>query len=134
MEQVKQSRRTNNTLPSSSNNEHEDSLLTTAIRAVSTKKGENIVSLDLRNIEEAVADYFVLCEAKSPIQIQAICQHVEQEVLEQCRERPYRVQQGEGWTLIDYVNIVVHIFREEERKFYDLEGLWLDGERKEHLA
>lgn len=131
MEQVKQSHRENNTIPSS---EYEDSLLNIAIQAISDKKGENIVSLNLKNIDEAVADYFVLCEAKNPLQIQAICQHVTQEVLDQNGEKPYRIEEGEGWTLIDYVNIVVHIFREEERKFYDLEGLWLDSERKDYLS
>lgn len=109
-------------------------LLATAIKAVGDKKGVNIVSIDLKGIDEAVADYFILCEANSPVQMQAICNHVEREVLENCGEKPYHIQQGEGWTLIDYVDIVIHIFKEEERKFYDLEGLWLDGKRTEHTA
>lgn len=114
---------------------NEDSgLFATAIRAVGDKKGANIVSINLKGIDEAVADYFILCEANSPVQMQAICNHVERAVLENCGEKPYHIQHGEGWTLIDYVDIVIHIFKEEERKFYDLEGLWLDGKRTEHMA
>ena len=110
----------------------EDALLTTAIEAISEKKGSNIVSLDLRNIEEAVADYFVLCEVGSSLQMKAVCDNIEEKVWDHCDERSYHIQQGEGWTLIDYVNVVIHIFREEERKFYDLEGLWMDGARKDY--
>lgn len=109
-------------------------LLATAIKAVGDKKGANIVSIDLKSIDEAVADYFILCEVNSPIQMQAICNHVEREILENFGEKPYHTQQGEGWTLIDYVDIVIHIFKEEERKFYDLEGLWMDGKLTKHTA
>lgn len=131
LEKVNQSLR-ENTKPSKSLVENEESLLTTAIKAVSEKKGENIVSLDLRNIEEAVADYFVLCEANNSLQIQAICNNIALKVWEDCEEKPYHIQHGDGWTLVDYVNVVIHIFREEERKFYDLEGLWLDGKKTEY--
>lgn len=128
MEKVKQSIKA----ADSSLKKSEDFLLATAIKAVSEKKGRNIVSLDLSNIDEAVADYFVLCEAGSAIQIQAICDHVAKTIFDECKEKPYCIQSGDKWTLIDYVNIVIHIFREEERKFYDLEGLWSDGEKTEH--
>ncbi|HET8573309.1 MAG TPA: ribosome silencing factor [Edaphocola sp.] len=131
MEKLNQTLRTDSFLSA----EHEgNGLLTTAIRAVGDKKGANIVSIDLQGIDEAVADYFILCEANNPVQMQAICNHVEKTVLEHCGEKPYHIQHGEGWTLIDYIDIVVHIFKEEERKFYDLEGLWLDGKRTEHTA
>lgn len=131
LEKVKQSIR-ENAQSSKSFIENEESLLATVIEAVSEKKGENIVSLDLKNIEEAVADYFVLCEATNSLQIQAICNNVALKAWENCGEKPYHIQHGDGWTLVDFVNVVIHIFREEERKFYDLEGLWLDGKRKEH--
>ena len=102
------------------------------IKAIKDKKGEAIVSLDLKKIDEAVADYFVLCEAQSHIQIKAIADHIKDVVSEECDEQPYHVEQGTHWTLVDYVNIVVHIFQQDYREFYDLESLWEDAERTEH--
>lgn len=107
-------------------------LFTTIIKAIQDKKGENIVSLDLKKIDEAVADFFVLCEVQSHIQINAIASHIEEEVRKACDEKPFHTESGQLWTLVDYVNIVVHIFQRDERKFYDLEGLWLDAEKVEH--
>jgi len=107
-------------------------LFTTILKAVQDKKAENIVSLDLRAIDEAVADFFILCEAETHIQIKAIADNIEEEVRRQLNEKPYHHEAGEQWTLLDYVNIVVHIFQKDERKFYDLEGLWMDAESMEH--
>lgn len=109
-------------------------LFTTIIKAIQDKKGENIVSLDLKKIDEAVADFFVLCEVQSHIQINAIASHIEEEVRKVCDEKPFHTESGQLWTLVDYVNIVVHIFQRDERKFYDLEGLWLDAEKMEHAS
>ncbi len=109
-------------------------LFKTIIKAIQDKKGENIVSLDLKKIDEAVADFFILCEAQSHIQINAIASYVEDEVRKECEEKPFHVESGQLWTLVDYVNIVVHIFQRDERKFYDLEGLWMDAEKVEHDA
>lgn len=104
----------------------------TILEAIREKKGASIVSLDLRKIDEAVADFFILCEAQSHIQIKAIADNIEEKVKEECDERPYHTEYGQQWTLVDYVNVVVHIFNEEHRKFYDLESLWEDAERTEH--
>ncbi len=103
----------------------------TIIGAIEDKKGENIISLDLRKIEEAVADYFIICEAQSHTQIHAIAANIEKEVQEKCLEKPYHTEYGQAWTLLDYVNIVVHVFDREQRKFYDIEGLWADAVRSE---
>ena len=102
------------------------------INGIQEKKGEAIVSLDLKKIDEAVADFFILCEANSNIQIKAIAQSIVDVVEEECDERPYHVEHGDTWTLVDYVNIVVHIFRREERAFYNLESLWEDAPKTEH--
>lgn len=107
-------------------------LFTTIIDAIQDKKGENIVSLDLTKIDEAVADFFILCEAQSKTQLKAIAEGIEQKVKEECEERPYHKENGEEWTLVDYVNVVVHIFQREYRQFYDLESLWEDADRMEH--
>lgn len=109
-------------------------LFKTIINAIRQKKGENIVSLDLRKIQEAVADFFIICEASTHIQVKAIADAVEEEVKKHAGELPYRHEgrQAMQWVLIDYVNIVVHVFQPETRKFYKLEEMWNDAERVEH--
>jgi ribosome-associated protein len=107
-------------------------LFKTILRAIKDKKGEAIVSLDLRKIDEAVADFFVLCEVQSHIQVKSIADNILETVKEECEERPYHLEQGDQWTLVDYVNVVVHVFQREQRKFYDLESLWADADRVEH--
>lgn len=107
-------------------------LFKSIIKAVQDKKAENIVSLDLKKIDEAVADFFVLCEAQSKTQLKAIAENVEKVVKEECGEAAYHVEKGEQWTLVDYVNVVVHVFQHEHRKFYNLENLWGDAGRVEH--
>jgi len=107
-------------------------LFKTILKAIREKKGEEIVSLDLRKIDEAVSDFFILCEARSHIQIKAIADNIAEAVREECEEQPYHTEYGDHWTLVDYVNIVVHVFQHEQRNFYDLESLWEDAERMEH--
>lgn len=107
-------------------------LFKTIIRAIQDKKGHNIVSLDLKKLDEAVSDFFILCEADSPLQIKAIRDNIVTEVAQASGEKPYHVEEGDQWSLIDYVNVVVHIFQEDYRKFYDLESLWMDAGRAEH--
>jgi ribosome-associated protein len=107
-------------------------LFKTILKGIRDKKGEAIVSLDLRKIDEAVADFFILCEANSHIQVKAIADNVEDIVQKECGERPFHAEQGKEWTLVDYVNIVVHVFQHEHRHFYDLESLWEDAGKVEH--
>ena len=101
----------------------------TIIRAIQEKKGENIISLDLRKIPEAVADFFIVCEANNQPQIRAISDFIEEEVKKKCSEIPYHSEGRSNlhWVLIDYVNIVVHIMMPESRKFYKLEEMWSDA-------
>ncbi len=105
-------------------------ILKVIIKAIQEKKGENIVSLDLRKIPEAVADFFIICQGTSTPQIKAIADSVEMEVKKQCGESPYRHEgyQALQWVLIDYINVVVHIMQPEPRKFYKLEEMWSDAE------
>lgn len=106
----------------------------TIINAIQEKKGNNIVSLDLRKISEAVSDFFIICEATNPNQLKAIADNVEHQVKKNCEEIPYKHEgrQAEQWILIDYINIVVHVMLPEPRKFYRLEELWSDAEAMEH--
>ncbi|MES2704565.1 MAG: ribosome silencing factor [Bacteroidota bacterium] len=102
------------------------------IQAIKDKKGDSIVSLDLKKIDEAVADYFILCEARSNVQVKAIADSIIDAVETECGEKPYHKEHGDSWTLVDYVNVVVHIFQHEQRLFYNLESLWEDAPRTEH--
>ena len=106
----------------------------TIIKAIQEKKGERIVSLDLRKIHEAVADFFIICQATNQPQIRAITDFVEQEVKKKSGESPYHHEGKENmqWVILDYVNVVVHIMMPEQRKFYKLEEMWSDAELTEH--
>ncbi|RYY31246.1 MAG: ribosome silencing factor [Chitinophagaceae bacterium] len=105
------------------------------IHAIQEKKGSNIVSLDLRKIPEAVADFFIVCEANSTTQVKAISDYVEFYVKQVTDEAPYRHegQQAAHWILVDYINVVVHVMQPETRKFYKLEEMWSDALTDEHL-
>jgi ribosome-associated protein len=104
------------------------------IKAIQEKKGEQIVSLDLRKIPEAVADFFIICEAASTTQVKAIADSVEEEVRKNCEELPYKHEgrQNYHWVLIDYVNVVVHVMLPENRRFYKLEDMWSDAPQEVH--
>ncbi len=95
------------------------------------KKGKNVVILDLRQLKEAVADWFILCEGDSSTQVRAIADSVSEEVKKVLGERPWHVEGSENaqWVLLDYVNTVVHVFQPATRAFYGLENLWSDAEK-----
>ena len=109
-------------------------IIKSIILAIQEKKGENLISLDLRKIPEAVADFFIICEAKSTTQVRAISEFVEDEVKRICAENPYHHEgfQATQWVLIDYVNVVVHVMLPESRRFYMLEEMWHDAVLEEH--
>ncbi|MBL7745722.1 MAG: ribosome silencing factor [Chitinophagaceae bacterium] len=109
-------------------------IIKTIIAAIQDKKGENIISLNLRKINEAVADFFIICEAGNQPQIRAIAENVERLVKEKCGENPYHHEGFSGlqWVLIDYVNVVVHVMTPETRKFYKLEDMWSDAAAEDH--
>jgi len=109
-------------------------LIKTIINAIQEKKGENVISLDLRKVNEAVADFFIICEASNQPQVRAIADFVEMEMKEKCDEAPYRHEGMKNlqWVLIDYVNVVVHVMLPETRKFYKLEEMWSDAVAHEH--
>jgi ribosome-associated protein len=109
-------------------------IIKTIIAAIQEKKGGNIISLDLRKINEAVADFFIICEAGNQPQIRAIAEHIEDQVKRRCEENPYHHEGYSNlqWVLIDYVNVVVHVMLPEQRKFYKLEEMWSDAAGQEH--
>ncbi len=99
-----------------------------AVDAVLSKKGRDVVVMDMRAVS-GVADFFVVCTGDSELQIKAIADAVEERLKSELRERPWHREGYEHrqWVLIDYVDLVVHVFNEEKRAFYDLERLWGDA-------
>ena len=104
-------------------------IIKTIIAAIQEKKGKNIISLDLRKINEAVADFFIVCEAGSQPQIRSIADNIDDKVRDKCGEKPFHHEGYNNlqWVLIDYVNVVVHVMLPENRKFYQLEEMWSDA-------
>jgi len=100
------------------------------IHGIQEKKGNEIVRLDLRNIHSSIADYFVICHAESSTQVRAIASSVEKEVFNASKQSPVRVEGLEygEWVLLDYVDVVVHVFKTDKRQFYGIEELWGDAE------
>ncbi len=125
----------NNRKKSSTRLSKNSKIFKTIIQAILDKKGEQIVSLDLRKIPEAVSDFFIICQASNNNQLRAIADNIEEEVKNQCGETAFKHEgrQAEQWILIDYVNVVVHIMLPEPRKFYQLEELWSDAPSMEHI-
>ena len=104
------------------------------IDAIQDKKGQQIVRLDLRNIEEASADYFIICQGKSPTQVSAIAENIVDRAFLDANERPIGkegLRIGE-WALVDFFNVVVHIFVEPVRQKFALEDLWGDAEIQQY--
>lgn len=100
------------------------------IHGIQEKKGNDIVRLDLRNIHSSVADYFVVCHAESSTQVKAIAQSVEEEVFKALKLDPWRKEglQNADWIILDYIDVVVHVFKTDKREFYGIEDLWGDAE------
>jgi ribosome-associated protein len=92
-------------------------------------KGENIALLDLRNIENTICDYFIICDGNSNTQVNAIISSIQKNVSKSIHEKPYQIEGTENaeWVLMDYVNIVVHVFQKHKRAYYDIENLWGDA-------
>lgn len=102
--------------------------------AMLEKKGKDVVSLDLKKIGTAISDFFIVCSAESTTNVSAIADNVEARMISECGRKPLRSQGRENslWIIIDYGDIVVHIFQTQYRDFYRLEDLWADADRKEY--
>jgi len=104
-------------------------LLESVLKGIFEKKGQNVLKIDLRKLENRITDYFVICHASSGTQVSAICDSVDDTVRKEAAEKPLHVEGLDNcfWVLLDYGNVVVHIFLEEYRTFYSLESLWADA-------
>lgn len=116
-------------MPEEENNN--DILIHHIVDAMDDIKANDITILDLRQLDNAICQYFVICSANSNTQVNAISESVERKVRKAVKDRPMHVEgkQNGQWVLLDYVNVVVHIFQEEYRTFYNIEGLWADAKR-----
>ncbi len=99
------------------------------IDSIQDIKGKNIVKLDLRKLEDAPTDFFVICEGDSNIQVKAIADNIQKRVKKEAYTYPSHVEgaQNARWVCIDYFSTVVHVFYSETRRFYELEELWGDA-------
>lgn len=106
------------------------------ISAIKDKKGENICSIDLRKVNDAACQFFVICDAESTTQVRAIANNVEDQTLMKLKEKPWHIEgmENQEWVLLDFVDVVVHVFHRPLRSFYQLEELWSDGILVEHNA
>ena len=107
----------------------EDELITVIIKGIEEIKGIDIQLFDLREIENTVTNYFVICTGNSNTHVKAISQSVHKMVSKELKDKPWHIE-GEGnaeWILMDYVNVLVHIFQKDIREYYDIESLWGDA-------
>lgn len=113
-----------------STKEQTTSLLDAIVEGMQDKKAKHITVINLSKLENRVADYFVICDADSNTHVSAIADSVEETAMKATGEKPYHSEgyQNSEWILVDYVNIVAHVFLRETREFYNIEGLWADGE------
>ncbi|HPF92608.1 MAG TPA: ribosome silencing factor [Tenuifilaceae bacterium] len=111
--------------------ENTEALHTCIIDAISEKKGEKIISLELGSLPNAVCKHFVICHAESTTQVAAIAENIEDKAKEVLNEKPWQKGGYENsiWVVLDYVDIVVHVFQTQWREFYKLEDLWADAKR-----
>jgi ribosome-associated protein len=106
-----------------------DELIALIIQGIDEVKGHNINLLDLREIENTVCDYFIVCNGTSNTHVNAIVGSIQKTVSKSIQDKPWHVEGEDNaeWVLMDYVNVVVHIFQKQVREFYDIEGLWGDA-------
>jgi len=106
-----------------------------AVDGIKEKKGKNIVVLDMRKISNAITDFFVICHGTSRTQVEALAESVDMHIKKLTGQNPFHVEgtRNAEWILIDYSDVVVHIFADEVRNFYKLEDLWGDAKREDIL-
>jgi ribosome-associated protein len=110
-----------------------ESLVSAVVDGIQEKKGSKITILDMRNIENMIAEFFVICEGESNVHVDAVSDSVEEIVQRDAGEKPLHVEgkRNAEWVLLDYMNVVVHVFQKQVRSNYMLEDLWADADRKD---
>jgi len=111
-----------------------EKLVQSIIQGIQEKKGKGVIGLNLTKLNNSVSNYFVICHGNTKVQVEAIAESVEENVRKKLSDKPWHKEGFENaeWILLDYVDVVVHIFQENTRTFYNLEKLWADAEIKEY--
>ncbi|MCM4173132.1 ribosome silencing factor [Arenibacter sp. TNZ] len=106
-----------------------DELIALILGGIEEVKGHDINLLDLRDIENTVCDYFIICNGTSNTHVNAIVGSIQKTVSKAIQDKPWHVEGSDNaeWVLMDYVNVVVHVFQKQVREYYDIEGLWGDA-------
>ena len=109
-------------------------LIRLIIDGIEDVKGNEISLLDLRKLENRVSDYFIICDGNSNTQVNAIINSVTKKVSKELKDKPWGIEGSENaeWVLLDYIDVLVHVFKTEEREYYNLEKLWDDAPKKEY--
>lgn len=110
--------------------DHSEKISQLVVKGMQEKKASNIVVMDLRKVRNAVADFFVICSGNSDRQLDAIADSIDEEVYKGAKENPWHTEgkNNKEWMLLDYSNVVAHIFNKDKRSFYGLDKLWGDAE------
>ena len=103
------------------------------VEGIQEVKGKDISIIDMQNVDNAICDFFVLCSGDSHTQVESIAKAIEKETRKALKEKPWHTEgeRNAEWVLLDYINVVVHVFHKEMRSFYNLEELWADAPIKE---
>lgn len=111
----------------------EDALISNIITGIENVKGLDVRLLDLRDIENTVCNYFVVCSGSSNTHVNAIVSAIQKTVSKELKEKPFHTEGSDNaeWVLIDYINIVVHVFQKHIREYYSIEELWGDAKTTE---
>lgn len=111
------------------NNDNASSLIDQIIKGIENVKGEEIQIMDLNNIENTPCKYFIICSGNSNTQVLAIVNSILKKVSKKIKEKPFHTEclGAAEWVLIDYINVVVHVFQKKTREFYNIEELWGDA-------
>ncbi len=110
-------------------NSNADQLIAVILDGIENVKGQNTNILDLRELENTVCDYFIICEGTSNTQVNAIVNSIQKKVSKTLKDKPWHIEGSNNaeWVLMDYVNVVVHVFQKHIREYYDIESLWGDA-------
>ena len=113
--------------------DYAEKLSASIVKGMQEKKASHIVVMDLRKVKNAVADFFVICSGNSDKQLDAIAESIDEEVYKALKESPWHTEgkHNKEWMLLDYSNVVAHVFRKDRRDFYALEKLWGDADIRE---
>jgi ribosome-associated protein len=107
----------------------DETLVDVIIEAIREKKGQNILKIDLKEVNNSICDYFIICEGESNTQVNALADNIDKQTNVNLQTSPHHVEGRENaqWILLDFFSVVVHVFQKEQRHFYKLEDLWSDG-------